>query len=95
MYEQQTRNGMERMYQQIEQLQQQFSQLAATVPNASATHPPSQIIHSIRYDQLLPKPSIFHGEHGYQVYDFLNEMDSIFDSMKDMTESEKITSELQ
>jgi hypothetical protein len=41
--------------------------------------------------KLLSKPSQFHGEHGNRVYDWLSELDLLFDNLGTITDKEKIT----
>jgi hypothetical protein len=41
--------------------------------------------------KLLNKPSQFHGEHGNRVYDWLSELDILFDNVGTTSDLEKIT----
>lgn len=55
-------------------------------PTAMIERPATEIL-----GKLLSRPSQFHGEHGNRVYDWLSELDIIYDNIGNATDHQKIT----
>lgn len=93
----QFQNIIQQQQQQIQSLQQQVQQVAsAAAASASSSasarmHREDDAEHHFGLNRLLSKPSQFFGEHGDLVYDWINEMDMLFENCDaSVTESRKV-----
>jgi hypothetical protein len=83
----QLQNIIQQQQQQIQTLQQQFQQVqqyasaAAASSSASAgVHRGEESDHHFGLTRLLSKPSQFNGEHGDHVFDWINELNVLFEN---------------
>jgi len=96
---QQLTNAYQAQQEQIASLQHEVHQLHVPASAAAASvSSPSESASIHRDDshfglnRLLSKPSVFHGEHGNRVLDWINEFDILFENCDPhMPESRKIT----
>jgi len=92
-------NAYQAQQEQIASLQHEVHQLHAPASAAAAPVSSSSESASVHRDdshfglnRLLSKPSVFHGEHGNRVLDWINEFDILFENCDPhMPESRKIT----
>lgn len=81
--------------QQIQQGQQSAAQSHQTAAS-SAAHTFSPVAPTFGFEdasalqKLLSKPSVFNGEHGNRVYDWLNELEVIFSNYARLSDGQKI-----
>ena len=96
---QQLSHAYQAQQEQIASLQRELHQLHAPATAAAASVSSSSESASVHRDdshfglnRLLSKPSVFHGEHGNRVLDWINEFDILFENCDPhMPEARKIT----
>ena len=80
---QQQQQQIQALQQQVQQVQHIASASAAAAASSSASakvHRGDESDHHFGLNRLLSKPSQFNGEHGDLVYDWINEMDMLFEN---------------